>query len=265
MRGQDDGQPALLQAAQRVPQRAAGLRIEARGGLVQQQDARVVHEGARDHGPLLQPAGEGQRLRARLVRELHLREQAVGARLALGRGQPEVPPVIGEDLAHAEVPVEVAGLRHHRDEPLDLLRLALRVRAVHHDAPGRGPHQARDAAEGRALARAVGAEQAERLARLHRERDPAHRLHGRSLPGAGIGLPQVFDDENGWHRGRDPIPTRGRRRARPRGRPSRPSARPGFPRARGRGDVPSAGPRGPRACPSPGCPSRRPRPASRPR
>ena len=110
--------PRRCRLAQGVPEHPPGLGVEARGGLVEEQHLGVVHEGAGDHHPLLLPAGEGEGLAPGLVRELHLREQPVGARLALGRGQAEVAGVEGQHLAHGEVAVEVAALGHHRDAPL---------------------------------------------------------------------------------------------------------------------------------------------------
>ena len=48
MRGHDEGQPALVQAAQRLPQEAPGLGVEADRGLVEEQHLRVVHQGTGD-------------------------------------------------------------------------------------------------------------------------------------------------------------------------------------------------------------------------
>ena len=214
VRGEDDGDAAALQRGDGVPQHAAGLRVEAGGGLVEEQHARVVHERARDHRPLLHAAGQGQRLRPRLVGELHLRQQAVGAGFPLRGGEAEVAAVVDEQLAHGEVAVEVAGLGDHGDQPLRVLRARHHVDAVDgHPARGR-PHEGGDAAEGRALAGAVGAEQAEGLPRLDGEGDAAHGLHRRRLPRRGVGLDQVLDDQDGRHQARPAA----RRRPRP-GRP----------------------------------------------
>ena len=59
---------------------------------------------------------------------------------SLGRGQTEVARVIGEDLAHGEIPVQVPGLGHHRDAPLRILvGAAIAQGQFVHEALGRSP------------------------------------------------------------------------------------------------------------------------------
>jgi len=155
-----------------------------------------VHEGAGDHHPLLLSAGEGDRLRLRLVGDLELGEEAIGPRLALAGGQAEVATVVGQHLAHREVPVEVAGLRHHRDAALRLVRLPGDVLPVDEDPARGGPHEGADAADRRALARPVRPEEAEELSPLDRERQTPERLDGAATSGSPVGLREVLDDED---------------------------------------------------------------------
>ena len=58
VRGQDDGRALLVDLAQELPHRAADLDVDARGGLVEDQQARLVHQRARDHQPPLHAAGQ---------------------------------------------------------------------------------------------------------------------------------------------------------------------------------------------------------------
>ena len=101
VRREDEGDAALVQAAQRLPQQAPRLGIEAGGGLVEQHHLRVVHQRARDQHALLLAAGERERLGLGLVGHLQLLEQPRGALLALVGGQAEVAAVVGEHLPHA--------------------------------------------------------------------------------------------------------------------------------------------------------------------
>ena len=56
--GDDEGGPPGHQGAQRLLDLLLGLGVDARGGVVQDQDARVEEERAGDRDPLLLPAGE---------------------------------------------------------------------------------------------------------------------------------------------------------------------------------------------------------------
>src|SRR6185436_11504460 len=195
VRGQDEGEAAAVQPLQRLPQQPARLRVEPGRGLVEQHHLRIVHQRARDHDALLLAARKRRRLGVRLVGDLQLVEQPRRARLALPRLQPEVAAVEHEQLAHGQLAVEVAHLRHDGEAPLHPARVLAHLGAGHHDAAARRPHQRADAAERGALARSVRPEQPEELAGLDAERDAAHRLDRRPLARAGIGLRQVLDDQ----------------------------------------------------------------------
>ncbi len=162
VRGDDDGDAAGLQLAQRGVEVADGLRIQAVGRLVQEQHARAAQERLRKpqalahalgilaHRPL---AGMGQ---AHALQ--HLR--ALAQRRALQAGEE------AQRLQAVQVVVE-----HHVLG--QITQLAPRCagaapdnrRAGHTDVAGRGRDQAQHHLEQRALARAVVADQAEDLAR----------------------------------------------------------------------------------------------------
>src|SRR3970040_828767 len=81
---------------------------------------------------------ERERLPVRLLRALQLREEAIRARLPLGRGQAEVAAVEGQDLADGQVAVEVARLGHDGEAALRLLRRAGDVDTIDEDAARAG-------------------------------------------------------------------------------------------------------------------------------
>src|SRR5207245_10457186 len=159
-------------------------------GLVHQDQPRAGHHHARDREHLLLATGERlARLldplaQAREVME-HLVETAAPERgRPVGGGrQAEL-----EVLAHAESGKDPTIFRHEADaEPRDLVRGASReIDALELDraAPGleepdQGLHQGR-------LAHAVAAQERDRLARAHLERDPEEDRR-RSVPGVDVG------------------------------------------------------------------------------
>jgi hypothetical protein len=102
----------LLQPEQPVPQDVPRLRVEPRRRLVEQQDAGVVDERARDGKAALHPPGQIVDLALAPVGELCELEQFVSARAEVFERQPEVAAVDDEVLADAQFGVEVVGLGH---------------------------------------------------------------------------------------------------------------------------------------------------------
>ncbi len=80
VRREEDGHAGLLAQAQDVvPEVRAVLRIEPRGGLVEEQERRPMDQPERNVEPAPLPTGEGHDLLVGLVGELELLEQLVGA------------------------------------------------------------------------------------------------------------------------------------------------------------------------------------------
>src|SRR3972149_12326330 len=132
-----------------------GPRVEAGRGLGQAPDPRVGHQGAGDHPSLLLSAREGLGLGVRLVGDVELFEKAARAGFPFPGGKAEVAPVIGEDLAHRQISIQVAGLRDYGDAALRLRGTASHVDAVDLDPTRSGPDEGGDASERSALPRAV--------------------------------------------------------------------------------------------------------------
>ena len=107
----------------------ARLRVEAGGRLVEQQDARVVDEPARDREAALHAAGELVDLALGLVFERGEGEQLVGLLRADRARQAEVAAVDVEVLAGVELAVEVVLLRHDAQARADLGTVLVGVEA----------------------------------------------------------------------------------------------------------------------------------------
>jgi hypothetical protein len=91
-------------------------------------------------------------------------------------GEPEVAPVDQQVFFHGEVGIEIVRLRHHADAAPRLARLRRHRQTEHLDIPAIGLDQPEAQAQRRGLARAVGPEQAEALARPQLEVHPGHHF-----------------------------------------------------------------------------------------
>ena len=97
-----------------------------------------------------------------------------------------------EVLLGGEVAVERRVLEHESDVPADVVAFAGDVEAAHAGGAGGGPRKRAEHVDRRALAGAVGAEEAEDLAGSDGERDAADGLD------LAVGLGEVFDLDGGW-------------------------------------------------------------------
>ena len=164
VRREHDRLAPFVQLADHVPQREAALRVEARGRLVEEQHVGVVHDRPRHHQPLRHAARQLVDVRRGPVREPELLEQLARPCVRVARAHAEVAAVEVQVLGDVERAVERVGLRHDADDllgrrgPGDHVDAADDRRALGRDDPGR-QHP-----DGRRLARAVRAEQAEDLA-----------------------------------------------------------------------------------------------------
>ena len=87
--GEQDGLAVAVQLAEDLPQGDAALGIEAGGGLVEEQDRRVVHHGPGHHEALGHAARQGQHRGLGPLAQAELLEQAVG--LGPGLAWPIMP------------------------------------------------------------------------------------------------------------------------------------------------------------------------------
>src|SRR5262249_52221704 len=138
---------------------------------VEQQQRGIEHERARDREHLLLAAGE-------LKAEIALARTQAGKQLENPLERPAATATRarehGEVLAHRQARKNAALLRHETEaEPRHRIGRQRRDIAVAvANAAGARLEIAHDGEDGRGLARAVAAEQADHLALPHRERDP---------------------------------------------------------------------------------------------
>jgi hypothetical protein len=170
------------------------LGVEGAGGLVGEQQARIVGERAGERDALALSARQRRRTARRPVPEADLREELVRAPLAL-RTAPAAA-----DHRH----LHVLGRREHRHEVVELEdepdRRGAVLRGVAElvdplaadpDLARVGPVESADEVEQRALAAARGAGHGDELARGRLERDLVERDDAALL----VGLPHPVDGE----------------------------------------------------------------------
>src|SRR5215210_1307982 len=182
MRGEQHGLAELLQRPDDAPRGAARRGVEAGGGLVEEHELRVAHEGERQVEAPPLAARELLGAGVRLLAEAHeldrvVRIAGVVIRLA------EVP----DRLPDGHTRVEAAALEHYAHALLQVAVAGGGVVSKHPHVASRAAPVALEDLDGGGLAGTVRAEEAEDLAALHLERQPAHGLHG------PIGLVQIGD------------------------------------------------------------------------
>src|SRR5579883_3292003 len=174
----EDRQPAADPLAYQREQNLFGRRIDARRRLVEEQDARLLRERARDERPLL--------LSARELRDVPTREAAQPQRfyrriddLAIVRSEafPRTQvrkPAHRDDVPHAhrEAPIDFFDLRDVSDRPG---RQTARSFPEDFDDPGGRLDEAGDGLEERRFPGAVRTDDPERLTLVHQEIDVVER------------------------------------------------------------------------------------------
>ena len=167
-------------------------------GLVQEQHRGPVEDGPGHHEPLGHPAGQRVDRGLGPLGQLELLQQLVGGLPGGPRADAEQPPVEVQVLPDGELPVERVLLR---DDPAELLgqgRVGGDVDAAQERPPGGGHHAGGQHPGRRGLARAVGAEQPEDLARPDIEVEVVDR--GEVGPRVDLGQVLGVDDRSGLRR-----------------------------------------------------------------
>ena len=181
----DAGRPEL--ADQRTgpqPRR----RVEAGGRLVEEDEFGASHQRHRQREPLLLAAGEAPVRRPphdRVVEPDALQERLRPLRIRVVGG------VQAEELEGPQQGVEAAPLEHQADPPPQRGSVAARVEPEDADAPAVGRPVALQRLDRRRLARPVGPEEREELARRDGEGEP---VDGGPL---AVALDQAVDDDGG--------------------------------------------------------------------
>ncbi len=120
VRGEDQGHAVTFEAPEAVPQEVAGLRIQTRGGLVEQEDLGFVDEGAGDGEAAFHPSRQRFDPGVGSFGELSELEQLVGALAHHRSGDVEVPTVDVEVVAYGQLVVERVELGDDAEPSPDL-------------------------------------------------------------------------------------------------------------------------------------------------
>src|SRR5437588_8760962 len=183
---------------QQVANLAAADRINAVGGLVEQQHVRRVDERAGQAEPLRHPLRELLDAHVDPLLDAQLLEQLRAAALDLLRLHPRHAPEDRQRLPRREVAGDLMPLRQV-PHAAPALRIAGWQAADARLAAG-GAGEAEEDLDGGRLAGAVGAEQAEHLAGPNREVDAVERRDARGAQRAAIDFPEAGDlDDWGRH------------------------------------------------------------------
>ena len=160
-------EPALARLADDRADVVAADRVERGRGLVEDHERRVAHERRREPEPLLHPLGEAAGPVAGAVGEPGEPEDAVDLGLAALGGQPAELRVQRQHLVRGQPGLVAEQLGQVADPPP---RLAVADGPAEHLAgPGGRTREPEQELDGRRLAGAVGAEEAEHLAGLDAE------------------------------------------------------------------------------------------------
>src|SRR4051812_29987608 len=102
MGGQDDAQAFGAEGVDQFPNGDAGLGIEAGGGFVEEDYARLMDDGARDHEAALEAAGEGVGFLVGVLGESELLDEMIYAGIEVGLARAIVAASLDEIAAHGE-------------------------------------------------------------------------------------------------------------------------------------------------------------------
>jgi hypothetical protein len=168
------------------PDRAAGLRIEAGGELVEEHDVGLVDQRERDEEPLLLAAGERHEPGVALAVE----SESCQERVRVGDAGVERPPEI-HGFPDLDALLELRLLVLHADPLAERAGVAAGIEAEHGNGALVGHAVALHAFHRRRLSRAVRTDQAENLSLEHLER---HVVHGHR---PAVALAEMGDRDDG--------------------------------------------------------------------
>ena len=178
LRREQGGHPARHELVDEVPHRVATARVEARGGLVEEQHGRLADEAHRDVEPTAHAARVGARCSVTGVGELEPLEQLTGAGAGVAALLVEQAPDVLEVLEAGESFVDRGVLPGESDTRPSAARVLHHVDAVDEGGARVGLQERREDAHRGGLAGAVGAQHAEHRRAFDGEVDPAQRLGG---------------------------------------------------------------------------------------
>jgi hypothetical protein len=175
VRGEDEGDAALLEAEETIPDDVPRLRVEAGRGLVEDEDLGLVDEAAGDREAPLHAARQRVDHVVGALGELHEVEQLIGPLGDELAPEPEVAPVHQQVLADGELGVERVFLRDHAETGPDRGAVAHGVTAENGKLTLRRRRDAAEHAHRGGLSGAVRAKEAKSLTGEQIEIDSVYR------------------------------------------------------------------------------------------
>ena len=154
--------PLAFNSRMRIPHALAQFHVHAGGGLVEEQDLRLVSERLGDHDAPLHAAGERYDAAVPAVQQRQILQHLGDVRRIWRK--PEKPPAERDGIPDVFKRVGGKLLRHEPNHRPGRAVILINVVAIDRDRAAARVHGAADDADERGLARAVGAEQGENLA-----------------------------------------------------------------------------------------------------
>src|ERR1700730_13281740 len=171
MRGQQHRHALGLEVPDDAEKLRGGVRIEARGRLVEDGDLRAFHQNLGEAETLPHAAREGGDALVGKFAEPDPLDRVGDALLALGEAKADQARGVAQVIGSGEVIVKANRVRQITDAALDRERLARGIKTEHAHLAAGDFGQAEQHQDGRRLARAVGAEETENLPAPDSERD----------------------------------------------------------------------------------------------
>ena len=162
--GQHHRDAVAAQRVDQLPHQKPGVRVHARGGLVEEHQFGSADQRAGQREPLLLPAGEPTVGGAGRVGQAQRAQQPLRVQRVGGVGGHQV-----EHLAGPGRGIAAAALQHHADARPQPRVVGDRVQPEHLDGAGVGADEPLAHLHRRGLAGAVGAQQREHLGGVHLE------------------------------------------------------------------------------------------------
>ena len=168
----------LLEPVEPIPDEMARLRVEAGGGLVEQEQLGFVDKRAGNRQPAFHPARKKLHPIPGSVSQLNEIKELLGSAPSLVAGDPKVARVGEQVFIDEQLGVQRVGLWDDAQPRADSRTIPGWVLAQHTQGPARRRRDAPDHPHGRRFTGAVRAEEAERLAALDIEVD---RVNGNEV------------------------------------------------------------------------------------
>ena len=167
----EDGDAAVGSVVDELPEAVAGIGIHTAGGLVKEDDGRMVEDGYGEGQPLFPPEGHRPHEGVAFGRHVELHHQFFGAPGDVGGRHSVDAPEETEVFLHREVVVEGKALAHVADAALQGFGFRGHVAARHHRPSVGREGEAGEHTHCRGFARTICSEKTEDFTPPHLEGD----------------------------------------------------------------------------------------------